>query len=148
MKKLIKTAFMYVAAAVAGGVFYREFTKFMLFEERTTLAFVHVHLFVLGAGVFLILALFSLQTDLMEQKKFRMFYITYNISLPLMVAMLLVRGICQVLNTPLSKGADAAISGISGIVHILFTLALVLLFICMKNLSLKKGRGEIENEIV
>ena len=35
MKKLLNTAFIYALAAMAGGVFYREFTKFNGFSGRT-----------------------------------------------------------------------------------------------------------------
>ena len=52
--KLINAAFVYALLAMAGGVFYREFTKFNGFSGRTTLAFVHTHLFLLGMIVFLL----------------------------------------------------------------------------------------------
>ncbi|MEG0924646.1 MAG: DUF2871 domain-containing protein [Anaerovoracaceae bacterium] len=132
MKKLINTSFIYFIAAIVCGVFYREFTKFMVFSGRTTLAFTHLHLFVLGVVVFLILALFAINTDLLEQKKFKLFFTMYNIGLPLMVGMFFVRGIVQVLETPLSSGLNAAISGMSGITHIIMTIAIVILFLCLK----------------
>lgn len=53
MKKLINIAFGYALAAMAGGVFYREFTKFNGFAARTALGVVHTHLFLLGCVVFL-----------------------------------------------------------------------------------------------
>lgn len=138
MKKLVNTAFIYAIAAMVCGVFYREFTKMMSFEGRTTLAFTHLHLFALGTFVFLILALFSLQTDLLMQKKFKAFFLTYNIGLPLMVGMFFVRGILQVLGTPLSAGMNAAISGIAGITHIILAVGIVLLFLCLKNVTIKE----------
>ena len=46
--------------------------------------------------------------------------------------MLVVRGIPQVLNIALSSGADAAISGIAGIGHILIGTGLILLLISLK----------------
>ena len=51
MKKLLNTAFIYALAAMAGGVFYREFTKFNGFSGRTALGLVHTHL-PAGNGVF------------------------------------------------------------------------------------------------
>lgn len=134
MKKMINLAFAYTIAALIFGVFYREFTKYMAFSGRTTLAFTHVHFFVLGTGLFLILTLFGLHTDLTEQKRFGTFLKLYNIALPFMVVMMTVRGIVQVLGTPLSRGADAAISGLAGITHILLTVALVMLFTSMKQM--------------
>lgn len=44
MKKYINIAFIYGIAAIACGVFYREFTKFNGFTGKTTLAFTHLHL--------------------------------------------------------------------------------------------------------
>lgn len=133
MKKTLNLSIAYFIAAIIGGVFYREFTKFMAYTQTTTLAFVHVHLFVLGMLLFLVLTLFCIHTDLQNHKKFQLFLILYNIGLPLTVIMLIVRGITQVLALSLSKGADAAISGIAGIGHIIITIALIMLFIALKN---------------
>lgn len=135
MKKYINISFVYALAAIACGVFYREFTKFLNFSGKTTLAFTHLHLFVLGTIMFLLVAILSCITNLTEQKQFNRFMLLYNIGLPFMVTMFFVRGITQVLGTELSKGASAAISGISGIAHIIMTVAIVLLF-----LSLKKSK--------
>ncbi|MGN1457065.1 MAG: DUF2871 family protein [Acutalibacteraceae bacterium] len=49
--------------------------------------------------------------------------------------MMLVRGITQVLNIPLSSGADAAISGIAGIGHILIGTGIILLLITLRKVS-------------
>lgn len=43
--------------------------------------------------------------------------------------MFVVRGVTQVLGTPLSSGASAAISGIAGIGHILLGVSLVLVLV-------------------
>lgn len=139
MKKYINLAFGYALAGIACGVFYREFTKYNGFDGRTTLAFMHLHLFALGMLMFLLVALFAALTNVETQKTFRSFLVLYNISLPFMVLMLGVRGVLQVLGTPLSAGASAAISGIAGLAHILFTAALVLLFLALRRCSLKKN---------
>ncbi|MDY3014054.1 MAG: DUF2871 domain-containing protein [Evtepia sp.] len=139
MKKYINIAFLYGIAAIACGVFYREFTKFNGFTGKTTLAFTHLHLFVLGTFLFLILAMFSQLTDVETQKNFAWFLRLYNIGLPFMVLMLFVRGIPQVLGIELSRGATSAISGIAGIAHIIMTIAIVLLFMALrKSRSLSK----------
>lgn len=138
-KRLINFSFLYAILAIIFGVFYREFTKFIGFTGRTTLAFTHLHLFVLGTIIFLILSLFSLNTDLEYQTKFKAFLTIYNIGLPFMVIMLLVRGITQVLKLELSKGLNAAISGITGISHIIMTVAIVLLFLSLRNIKIHKG---------
>ena len=57
MKKLWNLAFGYFFAAMAGGVFYREFTKYFGFTGETALGYLHVHLLVLGTVLFLFLGL-------------------------------------------------------------------------------------------
>lgn len=135
MKKYVNLSFIYAIAAIACGVFYREFTKIIGFTGKTTLAFTHLHLFVLGTIVFLLIAIFSILTNVAEQKQFKTFFLCYNIGLPFMVVMFFVRGITQALQLELSKGISAAISGVSGIAHIIMTVAIVMLF-----LSLKKSK--------
>ena len=46
--------------------------------------------------------------------------------------MMAARGVSQVLGLSLSKGADAAISGIAGIGHILLGTGIVLLLLSLK----------------
>lgn len=58
--------------------------------------------------------------------------ILYNISLPFMVSMFIIRGIFQVLNITLSKGLNYTIAGMSGASHILMAISLVLLFIALR----------------
>lgn len=132
MKKLWNTAFGYFLTAMAAGVFYREFTKFNGFTGRTTLAFAHVHLMVLGTVVFLFLGLAAKVTNLTEQKGFHIFCIVYNIALFFMVTMMIVRGIYQTLGTELSRGMDASISGIAGLSHIAIAGALIYLFMIFR----------------
>lgn len=132
MKTYVNTAFGYAIAAMAGGVFYREFTKFNGFTGRTSLGLVHTHLFLLGMVFFLLAALLAKQTPLRRQKQAKAFYILYNTGVSMTAVMLLVRGLCQVLGTPLSKGLDAAISGVAGLGHILLGVGLVLFFLALK----------------
>ncbi len=56
MKKLLNTAFIYMLAGVASGLFYREFTKLNDFPEGefTQLGLAHTHLLTLGFIVLLI----------------------------------------------------------------------------------------------
>ena len=79
MKKLWNLAFGYFLAAMAGGVFYREFTKYFGFTGETALGYLHVHLLVLGTVLFLFLGLAAKSTDLLEKKQFHTFYLSYNI---------------------------------------------------------------------
>lgn len=138
MKKCLNVALIYALAAMAGGVFYREFTKYRGFTGVTALGKVHAHLFLLGMIVFLLVALFAARYDLEKIKLFRVFLWVYNIGVVLMSAMLLVRGVPQVLGSTLSRAADAAISGLAGIGHMMTGIGLFLLLISLK----KAGRIE------
>lgn len=138
MKKYLNVALIYALAAMASGVFYREFTKYRGFTGVTALGKVHTHLFLLGMIVFLLVALFAARYDLEKIKLFRVFLWVYNIGVALMSAMLLVRGVPQVLGSTLSRAADAAISGLAGIGHMMTGIGLVLLLISLK----KAGRIE------
>lgn len=138
MKKIINTAMTYLALGLAAGVFYREFTKWNGFTGKTTLGVVHTHLLVLGMLFFLLVALFGRQEPaLLEQKMFRRFYILYNIALPFLSCMMIVRGILQVQSVELTKSANAMISGIAGISHILMAAALFMFFIALKKVWVK-----------
>ena len=138
MKKCINISLLYAIAAMVGGVFYREFTKFNSFTGATALGKVHVHLFVLGMAVFLITALFADRRDLTRLRTYRVFLVIYNIGVPMTAVMLLVRGVTQVLGLSLSSGASAAISGIAGIGHILTGAGIILLLITLKEAAENK----------
>ena len=57
MKKCVNLALIYAAAGFAGGVFYREFTKWNGFDGVTSLGKVHTHLLLLGMMFFLLAGL-------------------------------------------------------------------------------------------
>ena len=139
MKRYLNLSLVYAVAAMAGGVFYREFTKLNGFDGVTALGKVHAHLFLLGTIVFLLVALFAAQGDLRKQRTFRVFLRVYNIGVPLTAVMMAVRGVTQVLGMSLSAGASASISGIAGIGHILTGVGILLLLVSLK--GLEKDRG-------
>lgn len=115
MKKFVNYAFIYAIFAMAGGVFYREFTKFCGFTAQTTLSVVHTHYFILGMLFFIVLGLVEKNIHFMDHKTNRA-VIGYHVGLNLTAIMLFVRGILQVTTADtLSHGMDAAISGIAGI---------------------------------
>ncbi len=128
MKRYLNTALLYAVLAMCGGVFYREFTKFNGFTGKTTLSFVHTHYFLLGMVVFLLLLLLENSFSFTGTKTGRVLAV-YHVGLNLTAVMLLVRGGTQVVAPTLSSGLNAAISGISGIGHILLGVSLVLLLL-------------------
>jgi hypothetical protein len=131
MKKLIKTSAVYALAAILCGVFDREFTKWSNFAGITPLSYIHVHLFVLGMVLFLVLALFAKDSKLTESKEFDLFYLIFNIALPWTVVIMLTRGILAVEGTVLSHGIDTLISVLAGLGHLGLTVGLVFMFLAL-----------------
>lgn len=138
MKKYIKISFFYAVLAMVSGVFYREFTKFNDFTAKTALSVTHLHLFVLGTIVLLIIGLLAERSNLEAVKTFRPAMIVYHIGLPFMVAMFYVRGILQVLGSDLSQAADLAVSGVAGIGHVLMATGIILLFVSLMKAEYRK----------
>ena len=128
MKRCLNAALAYAALAMAGGVFYRELTRFTGFTGRTALAVVHTHYFLLGMVFFLLLLLLEKNFSFIGSRTGRVLAV-YHAGLNLTAVMLAVRGVAQVLGTPLSSGMDAALSGVAGIGHILLGVSLVLLLV-------------------
>ena len=128
MKRYKKTALLYAVLAMAGGVFYREFTKFNGFDERTTLSVVHTHYFLLGMVFFLLLLLLEKNFSFTSAKTGRVLAV-YHTGLNLTAVMLVVRGVAQVTVPALSSGMNAAISGVAGIGHILLGVSIILLLV-------------------
>ncbi len=136
MKRYMNLAVLYAVLAMVGGVFYREFTKFNGFTAKTTLGVVHTHYFLLGMVFFLLLLLLEKSFSFTGAKTGRIL-VAYQVGLNLTAVMFVVRGVTQVLETTLSSGMSAAISGVAGIGHILLGVSLVLLLLQVKRGVLK-----------
>lgn len=132
MKKYYNLSLMYAIIGLIGGVFYREFTKFNSFVGVTSLKAVHPHALVLGTIFFILMILLEKNFHLNESKKIKPFLAFYNSGLIVTIIMFLVRGTNQVLQTELSKGFNAAISGIAGVGHILLAIGIVYFFMILK----------------
>ena len=131
MKKYLNTAFVYMILAMVGGVFYREFTKAIGFAGNTMLSVMHTHYFVLGMGFFLLLMILEKNFNFSNAKSGKIL-IVYHVGLNVMELCFLVRGILQALELPLSRGVDAAISGIAGLGHIALGVSMVMLMLNIK----------------
>ena len=131
MKRYANASLLYALIAMAGGVFYREFTKLNGFTGKTTLSVFHTHYFLRGMVVFLLLLLSEKVFAFSGEKMGRVLAL-YHTGLNITGAALLARGITQVLAMPLSRGADAAISGVAGIGHLLLGISLVLLLLAIR----------------
>ena len=130
MKRYMNMALLYAILAMAGGVFYREFTRFNGFTAKTTLSVVHTHYFLLGMVFFLLLLLLEKNFSFTGAKARRVLTV-YHIGLNLTAVMFIVRGVAQVLvpASSLSSGMNGAISGVAGIGHILLGVSIILLLV-------------------
>ena len=128
MKRYMNTALVYAVLAMAGGVFYREFTKFVGFTGETTLSVVHTHYFMLGMVFFLLLLLLEKSVGFSGAGAGKMLAV-YHVGLNLTGLTLLLRGVAQVLGTPLSSAMNGALSGVAGIGHILLGVSLILILL-------------------
>lgn len=131
MKKLLNAAFIYLILGAAGGVFYREFTRFNDFPEGgyTQLSVVHTHLLTLGFIVLLLaLALEKVFAFSRSGKLFSWFFWLYNAGLVVTVSMLLTHGCLTVLG----KESGPAISGIAGLGHIMLAAGMVVFFVALR----------------
>ncbi len=131
MKRYMNSALLYAALALAGGVFYREFTKFSGFSGKTALAVVHTHYFLLGMVFFLLLLVLEKSFAFSGPKSGRALAL-YHAGLNPTAVMLAVRGVTQVRGLSLTAGMDAALSGMAGIGHILLGLSLILLLLQLR----------------
>ena len=130
-KTILKASMWYFIFAIIFGVFYREVTKFTNFTGKTTLSVVHAHGVVLGTILFLILFVLSVSKNFGQGSLFSKFFKTYNIALPFMLIMLIVRGATQVFNVVITSTQSAIISGLSGLSHIIMLIAFIMLFRCL-----------------
>lgn len=135
-KRWVSAAIVYALLAMAGGVFFREYTKAVGFAGDTALSLVHVHYLTLGTLFFLLLALLDKAFGLAGRKGLAGWIRLYHAGLNLTVAGLFVRGLTQAQGAVLSRGADGALSGVSGLGHIALGVSLIaLLWMVRKSAS-------------
>lgn len=128
IKRCADRALAYAVTAMACGVFYREFTKFSHFTGQTRLSVLHTHYFLLGMFFFLVLMLAEKAFSFSGQNTGRVLAV-YQAGLNITGLGFLMRGLTQVLGTPLSRAMDASVSGIAGIGHILMGVCVILLLL-------------------
>lgn len=140
-KKCVNLSFIYAIIGLVAGAFYREFTKYIGYTARTRMVLVHPHFLVLGAFMFLIIALFSMNLKLENEKTFKTFFLSYNIGVVITAAMLFLRGLTEVMDWGGNKALDASISGIAGVGHIVLTVGFVFMFITLKRAIDNRARN-------
>lgn len=140
MKKYMNCAIVYAVLALAGGVFFREFTKLNGFDGTTALGVIHPHYMILGTLFFLALTVFS-RVFTGEKKGLGKILVGYQVGLNAAVAMMLVRGVFEVLGTALPSGVDAAVSGIAGLSHIVLGVCMVWILVILKRSVIAADEG-------
>lgn len=136
-KKYANLALIYAIAAIAFGVFYREFTKFQGFEGKTSLSVMHTHYFMLGMFFFLILMLLE-KSFAFSDKRAKIAVIIYQVGLNITGAAFLARGILQVIVPEPARGVDASVSGVAGIGHIIMGGCLIYLLVKIRKSAATK----------
>lgn len=136
MKKLYYSAFAYLIVGLLSGLFFREMTKLNGVFEQTSLGKVHGHILTLGFLMFIILMLLEKNFGITQSSTFSLFFIFYHIGVIVSYTVMTVRGVLTILEIKgslnLSDGLDAAIAGMSGIGHIILSIALVMLMFILK----------------
>ena len=138
IKRFLNSAIVYAILAMVGGVFYREFTKYLMFTGKTNLSLVHVHYFMLGMAFFLLLALLEKAFAFSAKKGVKGWLTVYHVGLNLTVLCLILRGLAQATQATLSTGLNASLSGVSGIGHILLGTAMLALLFLIRNTATKQ----------
>lgn len=126
---LYRSAAAWTGIGLASGLFYRELTKLNDFTGQTQLAVVHTHTLVLGTLMLLLLLGLNAALRLDLDRRFRWGILTWNIGLTLTAGGMLVKGVLQVLGKAAADGP--AIAGVSGLGHIVLTVAFVLVFLAI-----------------
>ena len=140
-KRFINAAILYAIVAMVGGVFYREFTKFLGFEGQTTLSVVHTHYFTLGMLFFLVLALLQNAFPFRGRKGVGIALALYHAGLNVTVLGLVLRGLMQATGTTIARGMDAALSGISGLGHMALSVGLLWLLVAAAQAAGERERA-------
>lgn len=126
---LFRLAAGWTAIGLASGLAYREITRSTGFTGFTQLGLVHTHTLVLGTlvglGLLALQRIFSLSRD----RRFTWFVWVWSIGLVLTAGGLATKGTLRVLGS--ATAYSPALAGVSGLGHILLTVAFVLLFLVL-----------------
>ncbi len=130
--KIWRSAMAYLIAGLLFGLYFREMTKYFMFEGETVLASLHTHALVLGTMMALIVILFEGVYQITSIKGFNRAWLIYQIGVWFLLIMNAVRGTVEVMGLNISYGIDMSIVGIAGISHIILSIGLVLLLLVVR----------------
>ena len=126
---LLATSFTFILMGLLAGAFYREFTKYVGFEGPSYLKIIHPHALVLG--FLTIIAMYLVVRDYTFDKinAIKKPYHIYLTGLALSIIAMIVIGLYQVVSNGSEVVSRAALSGISGLGHIILTVGILWTFI-------------------
>lgn len=144
-KRYLVASFAFLLAGLAFGVAYREITKALGYTQTyTPLELVHPHLLVLGMIMMIVLGLLRGQSDIAPKGERWAFWL-YVSSVSASGICLFVRGLFDVLvktgNATLSSASSSAISGISGLCHVVLAAGIIAYFVLFLK-SYKSSKAE------
>lgn len=134
---LLGTAFANLVMGLAGGVFYREFTRYYQFTEANHLGKIHVHTIVLGFAVLTIFYLLVRLLSAAQQQTLRKPFYVFEAGLIFTVVNMVVIGVYEVVGLGQETVKRAVLDGISGLGHI--TLAAGLTWLAVRFYQLEKA---------
>lgn len=143
LKRYFNAAIVYASLAMAGGVFFREYTKYAGFDGATALSFIHTHYFVLGMFFFLLLALLEKAFSFSGDRGIKGWRLAYHAGLNITATGLILRGLAEAGAFPLSRALDASISGVAGIGHAILGAGILALLILIRKSAIRNRKEKI-----
>lgn len=123
-RNLLGLSASYLVMGLVAGVFYREFTKYYAYTSPGHLGKLHSHTLVLGFILYLLFYLLLIDGDVNLSQLKRSLYL-YGTGLSLSLVGILLFGIDEVVAQGQKTLSMAALSGISGLGHLLLALGLI-----------------------
>ncbi len=140
---MLGIAFTNLIMGLAGGVFYREFTKFYNFTEPNHLGKIHVHTLVLGFIVMLLIYTFVKQFEDEFNMKLKKPIYVFELGIVFTVINMMVIGIYEVVSQGQETISRPAIDGMSGIGHIILAVGLVWTIVSIYNMEKSKIKSNL-----
>lgn len=139
-RSILGIAYANLTMGLVAGVFYREFTKFYRFTEPTHLGKLHAHTLALGFIGMLLFYLLARDIEAHQLRKIKRPIYLFESGLVFTVVNMAVIGLYEVVGQGQETINPAAISGTSGLGHILLAAGLVWTLVLLY--GAEKGRLE------
>lgn len=125
-KNILGLSFTYLLMGLILGAFYREFTKFYGYTNKTHLAKVHPHAIILGFVVFFLIYLCVRKYTKEDLKKIQSSIYVYTTGLVLTISNMFLIGIYEVVSEGKEIIKIDTLNGISGIGHIILLIGMIM----------------------